>query len=72
MFVIRTAAYLPRNLTFVAPGTLETSRLRSEALRMCPGATEILAWALGDSPEHGEDPGAGVWNSLRFFSPHNW
>ena len=27
-------------------------------------ATEMLTWALGDLAEHGEEPGAGVYNSL--------
>lgn len=31
---------------------------------MCCDATEVLNWALGVSAEQGEDPGAGVWNSL--------
>lgn len=54
----------PRNLTSVAPGTLGVSRLKSQALGMCCGATRLLAWALGDLAECGEEPGAGVWNCL--------
>lgn len=54
----------PRNLTFVALETLGVSRLKSQALGMCCGATRLLAWALGDPPECGEEPGAGVWNRL--------
>lgn len=54
----------PRNLTFIAPGPFGVSRLKSQALGMCCGATTLLAWALGDPAERGEEPGAGVWNHL--------
>lgn len=60
----QNTCWFPRNLTFIAPGTLGVSRLRSQALGMCCDATETLGWALGDPAEHGEDAGAGVWNSL--------
>lgn len=55
---------VPRNLTFIAQGTFGVSGLKSQALGMCCGATRLLAWALGGPAEHGEGPGAGVWNHL--------
>lgn len=64
VFLVRTPAWFPRNLTFVVPETLRTSRLMSQAVGMCCGATEMLAWALVDSAEHGEHQGADVWNLL--------
>ena len=55
---------VPKEPHFCSTRDIRTSRLRSQAVGMCCGATEMLAWALVDPAEHGEYQGTDVWNPL--------